>query len=181
VTPRCLGFFAVITSTVGMPVTRHPPCSPGRAVCPPAVPRLYSRPRCKAPPSSLHSPTADFGQAPALPIDQGAQMRQRSNQVPPTLDSGSHINAKCQPRPKAGAQRSGGCRASAAHPGWARDWHRSSPRCPAPLASPHAYPRDHYPPPLPASGNALFTSRRGRSSHFQPRSSCASTRGHRAH
>src|SRR5882724_2430283 len=48
-------------STVGMPVTRHPPCSPGRAVCPHPVPRLYSRPRCKAPPSSIHAPPADFG------------------------------------------------------------------------------------------------------------------------
>jgi hypothetical protein len=45
------------TSTVGMPVTRHPPCSPGRAVVPPPVPRLSSRPRCKAVPSGTHSPT----------------------------------------------------------------------------------------------------------------------------
>src|SRR5215475_9466431 len=43
-------------STVGMPVTRHPPCRPGRAVFPHPVPRLYSRPRCKAEPSSTHSP-----------------------------------------------------------------------------------------------------------------------------
>src|SRR5437667_4720895 len=28
-----------------MPVTRHPPCSPGRAVFPPPVPRLHSHPR----------------------------------------------------------------------------------------------------------------------------------------
>src|SRR5215468_10392433 len=44
-------------STVGMPVTRHPPCSPGRAVFPHPVPRLYSLPRCKAKPSGNHSPT----------------------------------------------------------------------------------------------------------------------------
>ena len=40
-----------------MPVTRHPPYSPGRAVFPHPVLRLYSRPRCKAEPSSNHSPT----------------------------------------------------------------------------------------------------------------------------
>src|SRR5215475_9571709 len=44
-------------STVGMPVTRHPPYSPGRAVFPHPVPRLYSLPRCKAIPSGKHSPT----------------------------------------------------------------------------------------------------------------------------
>src|SRR5215510_6662898 len=44
-------------STVGMPVTRHPPYSPGRAVFPHPVLRLYSLPRCKAGPSSQHSPT----------------------------------------------------------------------------------------------------------------------------
>jgi hypothetical protein len=42
-------------------VTRHPPCSPGRAVGPHPVPRLDSRPRGQAPPSRLHSPTADVG------------------------------------------------------------------------------------------------------------------------
>jgi hypothetical protein len=31
-----------------MPVTRPPPCSPGRTVRPYPVPRLYSHPRCKA-------------------------------------------------------------------------------------------------------------------------------------
>ena len=41
--PRCKR----LVSTVGMPVTRHPPCSPGRAVFPHPVPRLYSHPRCK--------------------------------------------------------------------------------------------------------------------------------------
>ena len=44
-----------------MPVARHPPCRPGRAVFPPPVPRLYSPPRCKAEPSSIHSSTSDFG------------------------------------------------------------------------------------------------------------------------
>src|SRR5712671_4701080 len=49
--------FAVDVSTVGMPVTRHPPYSPGRAVFPHPVLRLYSLPRCKAEPSSTHAPT----------------------------------------------------------------------------------------------------------------------------
>src|SRR2546428_566945 len=44
-------------STVGMPVARHPPYSPGRAVFPHPVLRLYSLPRCKAAPSGKHSPT----------------------------------------------------------------------------------------------------------------------------
>src|SRR5262252_7653049 len=45
------------TSTVGMPVTRPPPCSPGRAVFPHPVLRLYSHPRCTATPSGKHAPT----------------------------------------------------------------------------------------------------------------------------
>ena len=36
------GFYA---ATVRMPVTRHPPCSPGRAVFPHPVPRLHAHPR----------------------------------------------------------------------------------------------------------------------------------------
>src|SRR5262245_12795420 len=48
------------TSTVGMPVTRHPPYRPGRAVFPPPVPRLYSRPRCTAEPAGTHAPTVDL-------------------------------------------------------------------------------------------------------------------------
>jgi hypothetical protein len=44
-----------------MPVTRHPPCRPGRAGFPHPVPRLYALPRCKAAPSSIHSTTSDFG------------------------------------------------------------------------------------------------------------------------
>src|SRR5262249_46708690 len=32
-------------ATVGTPVTRRPPCRPGRAVFPPPVPRLHSLPR----------------------------------------------------------------------------------------------------------------------------------------
>src|SRR6266581_9752373 len=44
-------------STVGMPVPRHSPYSPGRAVFPHPVLRLYSLPRCKAEPSGKHSPT----------------------------------------------------------------------------------------------------------------------------
>ena len=53
----------LLPSTVGMPVTRHPPCRPGRAVFPHPVPRLYSLPRCKASSSSIHSSTFDFGNA----------------------------------------------------------------------------------------------------------------------
>jgi hypothetical protein len=48
-------------ATVGTPVTRRPPCRPGRAVFPPPVPRLYSLPRYKASSSSIHSSTFDFG------------------------------------------------------------------------------------------------------------------------
>ena len=44
-------------STVGMPVTRPPPYSPGRAVFPHPVPRWYSRPRCKALSSREHPPS----------------------------------------------------------------------------------------------------------------------------
>ena len=40
-----------------MPIARHPPYSPGRAVFPHLVLRLYSLPRCKAEPSGTHSPT----------------------------------------------------------------------------------------------------------------------------
>src|SRR5215510_501863 len=36
---------ACATATVGTPVARRPPCSPGRAVFPPPVPRLLSLPR----------------------------------------------------------------------------------------------------------------------------------------
>src|SRR5262249_58357586 len=50
-------------STVGMPVTRHPPCSPGRAVFPHPVPRLYSHPRCKAELSGKHSSTFNLSDA----------------------------------------------------------------------------------------------------------------------
>src|SRR2546430_1845156 len=50
-------------STVGMPVARPPPCRPGRAVFPPPVPRLYSRPQCKAALSGKHSPTFDLRDA----------------------------------------------------------------------------------------------------------------------
>ena len=50
-------------STVGMPVTRHPPCSPGRTVFPYPVPRLYSHPRCKALSSREHPPVFDLRNA----------------------------------------------------------------------------------------------------------------------
>ncbi len=48
-------------SAVGMPVTRHPPHSPGRAVFPHPVPRSYSLPR-RTELSSVSSAT-DFGYA----------------------------------------------------------------------------------------------------------------------
>jgi hypothetical protein len=50
-------------STVGMPVTRPPPYSPGRAVCPPPVPRWSARPRGNAEPSRLPSPVLDLRDA----------------------------------------------------------------------------------------------------------------------
>jgi hypothetical protein len=43
-----------------MPVTRHPPCSPGRTVFPSPVPRLSSHPRCKALSSRKHPPSLDL-------------------------------------------------------------------------------------------------------------------------
>jgi hypothetical protein len=46
-----------------MPVPRHPPCSPGRAVFPHPVPRWYSRPRGKASSTSIHPAASDFGHA----------------------------------------------------------------------------------------------------------------------
>ena len=40
-----MNIFQVYYLAVGMPVTRHPPHRPGRAVFPHPVPRLYSLPR----------------------------------------------------------------------------------------------------------------------------------------
>ena len=51
--------FGFGSSTVGMPVTRHPPCRPGRAVCPHPVPRLDALPRCKAASSRGHPTASD--------------------------------------------------------------------------------------------------------------------------
>ena len=45
VTGGCEHWNWVYTATVGTPVTRRPPCRPGRAVFPHPVPRLHSRPR----------------------------------------------------------------------------------------------------------------------------------------
>src|SRR5262249_31138159 len=56
-------------STVGMPVTRHPPCSPGRAVFPQPVPRLSSHPRCKAELSGKHSSTFNLSDAGPRSLD----------------------------------------------------------------------------------------------------------------
>jgi hypothetical protein len=46
-----------------MPVTRHPPCSPGRTVFPYPVPRLYAPPRGKALSSREHPPLCDLRDA----------------------------------------------------------------------------------------------------------------------
>src|SRR5262245_49308852 len=46
-----------------MPVTRHPPCSPGRAVFPPPVPRWYAHPRCKAELAGQHASTLNLSDA----------------------------------------------------------------------------------------------------------------------
>jgi hypothetical protein len=51
------------SSTGGMPVPRHRPCSPGRAVCPYTIPRWSSRPRCQAALSSKHSLIFDLRHA----------------------------------------------------------------------------------------------------------------------
>jgi len=76
------------TSTVGMPVTRHPPYSPGRTVFPYPVLRLYSHPRCKAWLSRAHPPSFDLRDArpgspspiPAL----GARRPGKTLPLPPT-------------------------------------------------------------------------------------------------
>jgi hypothetical protein len=77
--PFCLGglLSARRASTVDMPVTRHPPCRPGRAVVPPPVPRLYSRPRCQAEPAGHHaSPFALWDTGPGS-LDAVAEPGQR--------------------------------------------------------------------------------------------------------
>ena len=52
-----------------MPVTRHPPCRPGRAVCPHPLPRLSSRPRCTAEPSGTHAATFDLRETGPCSLD----------------------------------------------------------------------------------------------------------------
>src|SRR4029453_19284874 len=74
-------------STVGMPVTRHPPCSPGRAVFPHPVPRLYSRPRCKVEPSGKHSPTWDLRNTRTHYLDAVEHVSELLPRVTPLLAS----------------------------------------------------------------------------------------------
>jgi hypothetical protein len=54
-------------ATVGTPVTRRPPCRPGRAGCPPPVPRLPSLPRRGLP--AWRAPAGRV--APAVPVRPG--------------------------------------------------------------------------------------------------------------
>ena len=75
------------TSTVGMPVTRHPPYSPGRAVFPHPVLRLYSLPRCKAEPSSKHSPTWNLRNTRTHYLDVVEDVGARLPRVTPLLAS----------------------------------------------------------------------------------------------
>src|SRR5262249_10787468 len=74
-------------STVGMPVTRHPPCSPGRAVFPHPVPRVYSRPRCKAKPAGNHSPTWNLRHTRTRSLDTVKDVDQLLPRIPPPLAS----------------------------------------------------------------------------------------------
>src|SRR5919109_5315275 len=68
-----------------MPVARHPPCRPGRAVFPPPVPRWYSRPRCKAPPSSNHSSTLHLGDTGTRSLDAVENLGELLPRVTPPL------------------------------------------------------------------------------------------------
>ena len=77
----------VEASTVGMPVARHPPYSPGRAVFPHPVPRLYSLPRCKAKPSGKHSPTWNLRNTRTHYLDVGEDVGALLPRVTPLLAS----------------------------------------------------------------------------------------------
>src|SRR4029453_398422 len=70
-----------------MPVTRHPPCRPGRAVFPHPVPRLYSRPRCKAEPSGTHAPTWDLRTTRTHSLDAVEPVSQLLPRLTPLLAS----------------------------------------------------------------------------------------------
>src|SRR5499433_1943701 len=72
-----------------MPVTRHPPCSPGRAVFPHPVPRLYSLPRCKAIPSGKHSPTWNLRDTRTRYLDAVEHVGQLLPRITPPLASPS--------------------------------------------------------------------------------------------
>ena len=76
-----------VASTVGMPVTRHPPSSPGRAVFPHPVLRLYSLPRCKAKPSGNHSPTWNLRHTRTRSLDAVEDVGKRLPRVTPLLAS----------------------------------------------------------------------------------------------
>src|SRR5689334_4068564 len=70
-----------------MPVTRPPPYSPGRAVFPHPVLRLYSLPRCKAEPSSTHSPTFDLCNTRTCYLDAVEEVGKRRPRGAPLLAS----------------------------------------------------------------------------------------------
>src|SRR6266581_4527156 len=74
-------------STVGMPVARHPPYSPGRAVFPHPVLRLYALPRCQAEPSGTHAPTWNLRHTRTRSLDAVEAVGQRLPRVAPRLAS----------------------------------------------------------------------------------------------
>ncbi len=75
------------TSTVGMPVARPPPYSPGRAVFPHPVLRLYALPRCTAEPSGTHAPTWNLRHTRTRSLDAVEAVGQRLPRVAPRLAS----------------------------------------------------------------------------------------------
>ena len=74
-------------STVGMPVARPPPYSPGRAVFPHPVLRLYALPRCQAEPSGTHAPTWNLRHTRTRSLDAVEAVGQRLPRVAPRLAS----------------------------------------------------------------------------------------------
>src|SRR5438093_4695139 len=70
-----------------MPVARHPPDSPGRAVFPHPVLRLYSLPRSKAEPSGQHAPTWNLRHTRTRSLDAVEDVGQLLPRVTPLLAS----------------------------------------------------------------------------------------------
>ena len=70
-----------------MPVARHPPYSPGRAVFPHPVLRLDSLPRCKAEPSSTHAPTWNLRHTRTRSLDAVEDVGKLLPRVTPLLAS----------------------------------------------------------------------------------------------